>query len=228
MNAHPSQYALDRVALGAPVAPSCSDHVAGCPRCAEIVASRRAAPVRPAWLDTVRAPPARSARRSLPRRLGWAALLPAAVAALIAVALLPGVRDRRADDEEIRAKGVPQVAVYLKRAEAVVAWDGHTPVRGGDRLRLGIRAPGFTHVSVASLPPSPAAPSLLYSGELSPAGETLLPIAFRVDEWGSAEVLSVVITTGPVPPGAHDAGSRVDGRGAAWTTRITLPKETSR
>lgn len=222
MNAHPSQFALDRVALGAPVAPSCSDHVAGCARCAEIVASRRAAPVRPAWLEQVPSPRVR--RRPRPLALRWPILLPVATAALIAVALLPGLRP---DDGGIREKGVPQVSVYLKRADAVVAWDGHTPVRGGDRLRLGIRAPGFTHVSVASVPPSPALPSVLYAGELSAGGETLLPIGFRVDEWGDAEVLSVVITTHPVPPGAHD-GRSLGGRDASWTTRITLPKEKSR
>jgi hypothetical protein len=226
VNAHPSQYTLDRAALGASVAPPDAAHLSACARCAAVVASRRAAPPRPAWLDDVRLPPA-APRPRLPW-LRWVALLPVATAAVAALVLLPG--DRRPVDgpEGIRAKGTPSVAVYLKRADAVVAWDGRAPLRTGDRIRLGVRGAGYGYVSVASIPPAPAQPGVLYSGALSPEGETLLPIGFRVDDRGETEQLSVVLAAKPVGEEEHRTLPGPDRIRATWTTRITLPKEARR
>lgn len=224
MNAHPSQYALDRAALGATVPPAEAAHLSACARCAAIVASRREAPPRPAWLDDVRIPASRPRPRARTALLGWAALAPI-VAALVAFLVLPG---RQHDADGIRPKGVPRVSVYLKRADAVVAWDGRAPVRSGDRLRLGVQGAGYGYVSVASVPPPPASPTVLYAGALSPEGETLLPIGFRVDDRGDAERLSVVLSARPVEPDEHLAKANPGRQDTTWTTRITLPKEDRR
>lgn len=224
MTPHPSHYALDRAALGAPLEPAAARHVSGCARCSGIVASRRAATAPPPWLDAV-PPPPRAERPSSgwPR---WLAVVPVAAALAAAVVLLPV--ERTGTGDAVRAKGAPVVAVYLKREGAVVAWDGRTPVRGGDRLRLGIRGAGFAHVSVATVPRAPAPPEILYAGPVAPDGETLLPAAFRVDGRGDEEVLSILLGAAPLPAERHATRCGALPPDRCWATRIALPRENPR
>jgi hypothetical protein len=223
---HPSHYAIDRAALGAPVDAAFSAHVSRCSRCAGLLAARRrAADVEP-WVAAmrVRPPSRRSGAAAMLKRLGWA-LLPAigAVAVGVAAVSLPAVRDGFDASDATRAKGTPQVAVYVKRAGVVAPWDGRSPVRPGDRLRLGVRADGFAHVSVASVPSPLGAPAVLYDGALAPRGETLLPLSFRVDDRGASEVVSVVLSARAIAPAEHLTGTGAD-RGV-WHARLVLPKE---
>jgi hypothetical protein len=218
---HPSPYALDRAALGAPPPPAAAEHVERCARCTSVLARDAGEP--PAWLEAVKVGPRPPER---PRRGWWRLLaLPAlagATAALVAVVLRVG--PGRPPDAATRPKGTPEVVVYVKRGERVAAWDGRAPVRPGDRLRVGVRGSGYAHLSVASLAPA-AEPALLYAGPLAPAGETLLPLAFRVDGRAGAEILSVIAAAEPVALSAHaEAPERVRARGA-WSVRLQLAKE---
>jgi hypothetical protein len=220
MTAHPSQYALDRAALGAPVDAALSAHLEACGRCAGIVAARREAPSSaPPWLDRVNV-----SRAPEPRwwhRLRWVLPIPAvaALAAVLAVAYLP-----RPDAEPARAKGAPAVALYVKRGDTVSAWDGKSRIRPGDRLRVGVRGAGYAQVSVASVPPL-GDPTVLYSGPVERVGETLLPLSFRVEGAGAAEVLSVVLGTRPIAPAEHASPPGPARRTGVWAIRLQLPKE---
>lgn len=225
MSEHPSQYALDRAALGAPVPPEVAAHLARCAPCAATIEARRSPEAPVPWLARVRLAAAPRRRR----RWWWLLPIPALAALAAAVPLvLRSAHVAAPGGEATREKGTPIVTVYVKRGEAVTAWDGRTPLRAGDRLRVGVRGPGYAHLSVASLP-SPGAPVLLYAGPLAPSGgETLLPLSFRVDGAGQAEVLSVIASGEPVGLGAHaEPPERVRQRGA-WTVRLQLPKEEKR
>jgi len=235
---HPSHLALDLAALAAEagVPREVADHLAGCAVCAAEVAGRRAAeaaaPV-PAWLDRVRvAPlppaPARNAPHAAGagRRLRWW-LLPIPAAAALAAAVVLLVPPRPATDlpaGEVREKGSPAVVVYVKRGERVEPWDGRSPVRPGDRLRVAVRGAGFAHLSVAALQPD-ADPAVLYAGPAAPRGETLLPLSFLVDAGGTAEELSVILSPEPVAPAAHTRPPGQPSRRGEWTTRLHLAKE---
>jgi hypothetical protein len=223
MNGHPSQYALDRAALGGPVDAAMSAHLDGCGRCAAIVAERREAPsASPAWLDRVKVSGA--PRPPWWRRLRWVLPIPAvaALAALLAVVALP-----RRSAETVREKGAPAVALYVKRGDAVSAWDGKSTIRPGDRLRVGVRGSGFAQVSVASVSPG-GEPTVLYSGPVDRVGETLLPLSFRVEGAGATEVLSVALGARPIAPEEHVAPPGSRSRAGTWVIRLHIPKEESR
>jgi len=218
---HPSQYALDRVALGEPPPPALGEHLATCPRCAAAVAERGRPAEAPAWLARLGAPrPART-----PRRTPWRAwiMVPALAAAAVAGVLVIGnLREPSiGGDEDLRPKGAPRIALYVKRGEAVSTWDGRSPVRPDDRLRVGVRSGGYAHVSVASLPDA-GAPQVLYAGPLAQGTETLLPLSFRVDERAGDEVVSIVVSARPVDPSAHVAPGAPRG---SWAQRLRIPKE---
>jgi hypothetical protein len=219
---HPSQYALDRAALGAPVPPEVAAHLARCAPCASAIAARRAADPPPPWLESVRLAPARASRR----RWGWLLPIPALAALAVAVPLaFRGDPAPGRGGDGAREKGAPAVTVYVKRGEQVAAWDGRTPIRPGDRLRVGVRGAGYAHLSVASLSAAPGEPALLYAGPLAPTGETLLPLAFRVDGRGRAEVLSVIASEEPVGLSAHgEPPDRARARGT-WSVRLSIAKE---
>jgi anti-sigma factor RsiW len=240
---HLSHLSLDLAAVtadagGADLPRAVRDHLAGCPTCAaEVAASRAAASAEaagptPAWLDLIRvapppAPPAAPPRREgALRRLRWWLLPIPAAAALAAAALLLGPATPPADlaAGDVRETGVPAVTVYVKRGDRVDAWDGRSPVRPGDRLRVGVRGAGFAHLSVASLQPG-VDPAVLYAGPAAPRGETLLPLSFLVDGGGPAEDLSVILSPEPVPPAAHARPPGAPPRRGEWTTRLHLPKE---
>lgn len=215
MTSHPSEYALDRAALGAATS-EVSRHVARCGRCAAAIAARRAPVEPPAWLDRVEVRPER-----LRRRRWWLLPLPlvaATAAAVLAIVAAP-VRERG-----VREKGAPRVTVFVKRGADVAPWDGRARVRAGDRLQLSIRGAGFAQASVASVAGSPAGvPAVLWAGPVEPDGETVLPLSFRVDAQGDREVLSVILSARPVAPWQHASAPRPDG--GDWTTRLELPKE---
>ncbi len=218
MTGHPSEYALDRAALGARVDDSVAAHLGACPRCAGMVAARRATSEPPAWLASV---PLRAAR---PPRKRWVWLLPvpalAAVAALVLTRTAPPTSPAL---DAIRPKGTPIVTIYVKRGELVTPWDGRTPLRPGDRLRVAVRGAGYQELSIASLPPS-GAPELLYGGRLERDAETLPPLSFRLDERGGTEVLSIILSMHPVTLSEH---ARLPGSGGhgVWAMRLRIPKE---
>jgi hypothetical protein len=216
MTAHPSHLRLDAFALGASGDPALHAHLAGCRRCAAVIAARRTPAEELAWVGEVRIP---RRRHRFPARAWLGPALALAAAAVLAVAVGP----RLPRGPGPRAKGTPAVAIYLKRGDTVQAWDGRARVRPGDRLRLGIRGGGFRQVSVASLPPG-GAPALLYAGPLAADGETLLPVSFRVDLRGDAEVVSVILADGSIAAGEH-ARAEPSARAGSWSVRITLPKE---
>ncbi len=220
MSVHPSELDLDRAVLGVPVSAAVASHLRSCPRCAEAVEARRTAESIPGWVEGIRVRPAREARR-WPR---WGLAVPAAAALAVALVVLP-LRPSSSRLEELRAKGAPAIALYVKRGDQVSAWDGRSPVRPGDRLRVGVRGAGYTRLSVASILPS-GAPVLLHAGPLSADGETLVPMSFRVDDRGQAEVLSIVLSTQSVDASVHQGAAQALGRDGVWAVRLYLPKET--
>jgi hypothetical protein len=218
--------------------------VAGCPRCAGFLREAEVALPRPGWLAGVeRAADAghpAAAPRWRPTLPKWAwPALPAA-AALGAVLLVALVRqhDDRSTDQRARelatrttTKGTPAVAVYVKRGSDVFLWDGRARIRPQDRLRLQIRAEGYTHVSVASLASPNEVAVVLYEGPLA-EGAVLLPLSFRVDDRSGPEVVSVVLARAPVAGSLH---RRLEGpAGAAeesanvWRQILVLEKDDGR
>ena len=226
MSGHPSHYALDRAALGAAGA-EVATHVERCARCARVVAARREAPASPAWVGAVHV--GEAARRSWWRgRRGWRWLVPIPALAAAGVLVMVTSRDVLVDAGEMRAKGGPSVTVHVKRGVAVAVWDGHTPLRTGDRLRLTVRASGFRRVSVASVGVPGAEPVMLYEGALEPGAETALPLSFRMDDGGRREVLSVILSRRPVPPSEHANFPARGGERGVWATRLEIPREVER
>jgi hypothetical protein len=231
---HPSHLVIDLAALGGEVPDQVTRHLETCPSCAATVAARRTDEPLPAWAGSVRvapapvaiSPPLRRDAPSRPRLRWWLLPLPAAVALSVAIVLLRGESQSGPAVDAIREKGAPAVAVYLKRGGTVATWDGRSPVRPGDRLRLGIRGGGFAHLSVASLQPG-SAPALLYAGPLEPRGETLLPISFRVDAAGGAEELSVILSPRPVDAATHARAALPTAPPGLWTALVHIPKDTA-
>lgn len=215
MTGHPSEYALDRAALGA-AAPHVVAHLARCARCSDVVASRRAPGAPPAWLTSVKIGPER--RR---RRRWWILPIPllAAAAAMIVAVHGGTIRGGAAG---IREKGTPRVTVFVKRGDTVAAWDGRAAIRPGDRLRLSVRGKGYAQMSIASVA-TPGAPAVLWAGPLEREGETVPPLSFRVDAQGSREVLSVVLSSEAIPLSQHASVARRDDR--VWSVRLDIPKE---
>ncbi len=218
MTGHPSEYALDRAALGA-ATPDVADHVARCSRCSDAVAARRAPVEPPAWLASVKLGPE---RRRRPR--WWILPIPllAAAAALVVAVHGGTIRDGAAG---LREKGAPRVTVFVKRGDAVAPWDGRAAIRPGDRLAISVRGSGYAHVSIASLT-APETPAVLWAGPLQQDGDTVTPLSFRVDAQGGDEVLSVVLSTDRISPAQHVAAPRRDGR--VWSVRLDIPKEVPR
>jgi hypothetical protein len=251
--AHLSFFALDGLRLGrSPVAAE-REHLGGCQACADHL--RRPAPgeVVPGWLAQAEPSPVRAPARAgagdpggARRSLWWAGFGASSLAAAAAVLLLvrpPGSRPARPTFEEsaarsvvtalgggVRAKGtVPATRLYVKRGDDVWVWDGQTPIRPGDRLRLELQAAGYSHVSVASTPTPGQGSVVLHQGDLR-EGAGLLPISFRVDAQGTREIISVILADQPVAAVWHtDAGAHLLPPGSAsWRQVLILPKENPR
>jgi hypothetical protein len=230
---HPSHLVIDRVAIGGEVPAEVARHLETCEACAATVAARRSAEPLPAWAGSLRVAPAPAPSlpghrhaATTPRLPRWWLLpLPAALALSVAIVLLRGEsQSGPALDDAIREKGSPAVVVYVKRGDAVVTWDGRSPVRPDDRLRLGIRGGGFANLSVASLQPG-FAPAVLYAGPLEPRGETLLPLSFLVDAAGGAEELSVILSQRPVDAAVHARAASPPAPPGLWTELVHIPKD---
>ena len=209
---HPSFLVLNRAAVGTPPADAgAAAHLETCAACAAYISRMQVDLPPPAW--------ALALADEKPRRARWLKVLLPLSAALAAVVLvvLPSKQP-----PAFTAKGAPSVAVYVKRGEAVNAWDGGSPLRPGDRLQLQLAPEEFRFALVASLS-DPAAPQILYSGKL-PRGPSLLPVSFRVDDSPGPEQLLVVLATSPVFE--RDLTSLAKARRPdVWTLRLVLPKE---
>ncbi len=215
MTGHPSEYALDRAALGA-ASPDVAAHLAECERCSDAVGSRRAPGEPPAWLTSVKVGPERHRGRRW-----WILPLPVLAVAAAAILVVQG-GTLRGGPAGIREKGAPRVTLYVKRGAVATAWDGRSAIRPGAKLRVSVRAPGYAQASIASLA-SPDAPAVLWAGPLERDGETAPPLSFRGDAQGDREVLSIVLSTDPVPPWQHAGVPRRDAH--VWSIRLEIPKE---
>lgn len=196
MSDHPSRMALDCYALGVPD-DAIEAHLTSCGRCRDHVEASRADPG---------APPAALLARARPRRAG-PALLGAVVLALaagLALAVLPSTSVPDDGEPYTAAKGEPTLQLWVQRGDEVFPWAGD-PVRPGDALRLEVSAPGNPRVEVRS------DDLVLYDGY--PEGDGFLPPTWGVDAEGRAEIMSVRLIDGPYDD---------------WHQTLVVPKERAR
>lgn len=205
---HPSRLAVDRYALGE-ASPEIEAHVRTCPHCRAHLDSVRAKLPLPGWAAAMTAPrPARPWFRMM-------AFGAAAAAASLALLLRPS-------PPRTTAKGPPAVTVWLKRGDAVTAWDRRTPLRSGDDIRLEAAAGGYSYLTIVSA--AGGRSTTLYQAKLDPSGKPNLSPAWKLDGRGAEEHLAVLFTQAPVddaqlPP----LLSRRDGD--TWCIHEILPKE---
>jgi hypothetical protein len=223
MDTHPSFLELDRAALGQG-APLTADHVKGCPRCQAHLKTLEEPIAVPAWATALRRPQPE-------RKPSWWALVllgAAAAAGATAVFLFSPTRPHPHDlatptvGTLVAAKGSPSVAIYLLRDERISLWDGHTPIQPGDRIELQVSGEGLDHVLVAT-PGGFARP--LFSADIDPKQQVLLPQSWLVDDSPGAEGLVVVMSASQLSADEASAAVAVHRRDArVWTTELTLPK----
>jgi hypothetical protein len=203
---HPSFLDLDLVALGVADRETVA-HVEACPRCAAhvaLIAADGAASV-PAWVGDL-ARPRRKHNRWLAAAAGALALAAAAVAF---VAPRP-MDEHHAPFAEKGPRGDASVVVYLRRDGEVRPLGPGEPLRAGDALRLGVRAPGYARVTVRDGPRPDA--SVLYRGPLPAGPDGLLPVSWSVDGESNSETLDLELTPR-------------DRRAAPWRATLTFPKD---
>lgn len=197
MSGHPSFFELDALALGGD-SPSVREHLESCALCSAHV-ERLRLPV---------AVPSLPARAPTPW-LRWVPLLgAAAIAASVALVLAVPARA-----PWLAAKGMPSVAIYVKRGQALTLWDGVSPVRAGDRLRVRIAPEGYDHVAVASRSRSGALVPLFEGPIDDRSSEFLVPGSWEVDAEPGSERLVIGLDHRAVPLAE-----------AAWKTELELPK----
>lgn len=213
---HPSFHALDRVALGG-VDEETTHHVATCAACRDHVAGVRVAPSLPPWLATVRREAPAPRLRSLPKAGLLAAPLLAACLALVLWIRQPG--EQPVEVHGVREKGTPVVTTFVKRGDEVRPWDGRSPIRPGDLLRLRVQGADGAYLSVAALPSDGGKPAVLFEGKLA---DSLLPMSFRVDGLGREETIDLVIAPHPPTPDLH---RREQLPASHWRRRLTFAKE---
>ena len=144
---HPSFLELDRTALGMASAEATA-HVEGCSACAAYLDRvRQRLPV-PQWVGSLQPKP--SERRPRWFSMGLVAALATTATVIIAVRvqsdhILPA--DHHAGSG-VTAKGMPSIALYVKRGDHVSLWDGQSSLASGDSLRLKVTPEGFSFVSV--------------------------------------------------------------------------------
>ena len=206
MSSHPSFLALDQLSLGSG-SEETSSHAASCPRCQQYVQSLKTALPIPSWLEEQKES---AARRWWSQLTQSRSVLAFGVALTLCLIAVPSIR-KYATDSGVRAKAAsPSVALYVKRGERVGLWDGQMVLRPGDLVRLGIASEGYRFVRVSSSRPDGHS-MVLYQGELSPSGNTLLPAGWRLDSDGTTENLIVTLSDGP------DAAP-------SWSTRLSIQK----
>lgn len=220
---HPSFLELDRAALGLRSA-ALEQHLETCSECGAYLGRVTQAEPVPAWTRALAAD-APVGRRAGWRRWGWPLLATAALASAVLVVLpLPS---GEVVDDYVASKGLPAVAVHIKRGEQVFLWDGESLLEPEDRIQLRVASAGYRYVVVFT----PGAGTfkkgsgVLYEGPLSDGPETVLPVSWRVDAAGGEERLSLLLSTQPLPhTKAADGVSKASGPNKVWSTQLRLRK----
>ena len=224
---HPSFFILDRIAVGDSVKDSdCERHLGSCERCRRYLADlERAEPI-PHWLRSAAiAQSGRTAKFWRSRRAIWLAL-PTLAAASVVIGLVTVDRTPRSVvPPGITEKGTPVITAFIKREERVFQWDGRTAVLANDHVRLQIMGAGYGYVSVAAVAADGTLASVLYAGALERKGATQLPLSWRVDDVGSREAMSVVLSRQPLDAIEHARFFENRKPSAElWSTHIVFPK----
>jgi hypothetical protein len=128
-------------------------------------------------------------------------------------------------------KGGPAASIIVKRGERVFRWDGKSPVRPGDGLRLETRPAGFTRVLVVHQPAGRKGPGrkleVLYTGRLRATERQMLPAAWKVDDAPGPERLWMILSSRELT--LEDAEALVLSGQASpdrWIRRFDIPKQT--
>jgi hypothetical protein len=211
---HPSFLALDRLAAADLGPADVRQHVADCARCSEYVHSiQEGAPL-----------PQLAPRRVARRPWSRVAAVALAIAAAAGIALLLQ-KPREEPIAYVGTKGQPSLALYVKRAEEVFAWQQDQFVMPGDRLRIEVAGAGFEHIAVLSFGASERRAERLYDAPIAPQGSALLPVAWQVDDAPGDETLVVVLSPAPL---SEDRVSELldhpDRTGGVWIKRLLLRK----
>lgn len=219
MSAHPSMLQLDAMALGAGDE-STATHVRGCARCSAHAARvQQELPV-PAWVRDIGRP-----RRARVRNRWWLyrwSLIGAVVLFAAGSVLLREQRLKHGAQWEGGSKGMPSIAVYIKRDGTVSLWDGLAPVQAGDALQLKVAAKGYSRITVAALQDGTL--SELYAGAAS--GEGMLPRSWTVDEAPGPEVLLVAFSSAPLTKAGQAAAlATLPRTREIWATRLEFVKK---
>jgi hypothetical protein len=210
---HPSFLELDRGALGA-MSEEQRRHLDACPTCSAYVARLQQPLPIPAWVreEAARSRPAAGMR-------SWLGALAALAAAASVLAVAFPAREPR-----VQVKGQASVALYLKRGEQISLWDGRSPVRPGDLLRLKVVPEEQEHVLVAAAAASGEL-KVLYQGAVAPRCEALLPESWRVDETAEPETLVIALSAKRLDVEALRRALASSARTPdLWTTVLTLHK----
>jgi hypothetical protein len=211
----PSHLVLARISAGGLPSP---EHVRTCPRCSSALGRLQAPVATPEW--------ARALAQSNPSASGvrwrwWAAASVVAVAAVALLVLPQRLPIESFTESSITAKGIPSVAVYLKRGASVSLWDGQRPLHPGDRIRLKVMPESFGEVAVVAL--GPGGPNVLHRGSIPPGEESFLPTSWRVGETPVPNRLAVVFSLSPLGEAELLEALRAERRSdSVWTTSFAL------
>jgi hypothetical protein len=218
VSAHPSLLQLDRASVGAGDAGT-ADHLRACARCsAHVGRVQQELPI-PAWVRELGA-----SRRGAAGKDWWLhpRSLLGAVVLLGAAGLFLWKIPSRIDQWEAGAKGMPSVAVYVKRGGAVSLWDGVAPLQVGDAVQLKVAVEGYSRVTVAAVQDGTL--TQLYAAPAS--GEGLLPRSWTVDDAPGPEILLVAFSRAPLTEaGQQEALATLPRTREIWATRLQFAKK---
>jgi len=146
----------------------------------------------------------------------------AALALFVAGGVLVRVKYRGEEQSDRGAKGMPSIAVYIKRDGVVSLWDGQAAVQPGDALQLKVASGGYSRVTVAAWQDGTL--KELYAG--SARAEGLLPRSWTVDEAPDPEVLLVAFSRSPLTKAGQEAAlATLPRTREIWATRLQLVKK---
>ncbi len=209
----PSHLELARIAAGVSGSPF-AGHVESCQRCSSGLARLQQPVAVPDWARGL-------AEKGQP---GWVfqwRWLVAATAGVLAVLVVISLPPRPPTEPSITAKGAPSVAVYVKRGDSVMLWDGQRRMLPGDRLRLKVFPEGFGQVAAVAI--VDGAFKVLYRGAVPPGVESFLPASWKVDVTPAPNHLGVVFSLTPLGDGELEAALRDERRSdVVWTTSFVL------
>jgi hypothetical protein len=223
---HPSFLELDRFFLGVQTDSTTENHVRACGSCQTYLDQVTADRPVPKWARDL-AEQRQKASVGSWTRWKWAfglAGTTVAVAAVVVLSVVPTV-----ESPEVTAKGAPAVGVYVQRQGRVSLWDGRASVLPGDTLRLKVIPSGYRHLTVLS-PGSrerePAMLSRLHETDVDPDKESVLPVAWRVDDEMRDEEIVVVFSEGPLADNVTVEEMEVvrHQSQSIWFTRLVLQK----